>query len=215
MSFSSSHQFAVDSNGCTPVQPQPNHTWKTTLFGKTFFLIHDRGIRYRYPDLLLCHFFIEDSAIRFLSCPFALELYYSLHSFCILWRVFFFFCLHFHTLPLFVFVFHYVVCSFGKTNKQKTPRKAVLFHEYQASTGRSNKFVSLLAASVFFYDHCVKACVCVCVRVFLLQATHKKMCILVLLKMFRRTIPLVQRVCVYQLRPSIKEGQQLQVHLET
>lgn len=38
-----------------------------------------------------------------------------------------------------------------KTNrKKKPPRKAVLFHEYQASTGRSNKFVSLLAASLCF-----------------------------------------------------------------
>lgn len=87
---------------------QLNHTWKTTVLGKKIrsasgFLICDP----RNPLLMsrfVMFFFIEDSAIRFSSCPFALELYYSLHSFCIfLERVnfFFFFCLHFHTLPVF------------------------------------------------------------------------------------------------------------------
>lgn len=42
-------------------------------------------------------------------------------------------------LVLFCFRFLCLVCSV------KTPRKAVLFHEYQVSTGRVNKFVSLLA----------------------------------------------------------------------
>lgn len=84
-----------------------------------------------------CHFILDA-----LSSPFALKLYYSLHSFCIFER---FFCLHFHTLPLFFFplFFFFFFCFV------KTPRKAVLFHEYQASTGRFNKFVSLLAASLF------------------------------------------------------------------
>lgn len=131
--------------------------------------VHLFNLRPRSPLLIsrfvVMSFFIEDSAIRFLSCPFTLELYYSLHSFCIFWSVFFF-CLHFHTLPLFVFLFHYVLCSVGKTNKQKKkpPRKAVLFHEYQASTGRSNKFLSLLAASVCFFMITAsgRACVFVC-----------------------------------------------------
>lgn len=109
-------------------------------------------------------FFTEDSAIRFLSCPFTLELYYSLHSFCIFWSVFFFLSALSHIASLcFSFPLCFMLC--WKNKQTKTPRKAVLFHEYQASTGRSNKFVSLLAASVCFFmitasgPACVFACV--------------------------------------------------------
>lgn len=102
-----------------------------TTPGKRLFLGKMLSIQFFNPRprnplltsrFVVMSFFTEDSATRFLSCPFTLELYYSLHSFCIFWSVFFF-CLHFHTLPLFVFLFHYVLCSVGKTNNQKLPEK--------------------------------------------------------------------------------------------
>lgn len=143
-------------------------------------------------------FFIEDSAIRFSSCPFALELYYSLHSFCIfLERVnfFFFFCLHFHTLPVFFFFSIMFYAPLKNKQKKKPPRKAVLFHEYQASTGRSNKFVSLLAASVcFFYDHCIRVCVFACASFYYRLPILRKR-ILVLLKT-SRSITRSVRLCI-------------------
>lgn len=68
-------------------------------------------------------FFKEDSAIRFLSCPFALELYYSLHSFCIFfWSVFFFVCTFTHCLFLFFF-FSIVFYAPLKNKQKKLPEK--------------------------------------------------------------------------------------------
>lgn len=82
------------------------------------------------------------------SSPFCFPTVLLLHSFCIFERVFCCVCLHFHTLPFFVcFLFFSIL----KLCSLKAPRKAVLFHEYQASTGRFNKFVSLLAATLSFF----------------------------------------------------------------
>lgn len=103
-----------------------------------------------------------------------------------------------------------------QTNKQKKPpRKAVLFHEYQASTGRSNKFLSLLAASVFFMITASgRACVFVCMS-FYYRPPIRKCASWYCWRCFQKHTFTRCSVCVYQLRPSIKEAQQLQVHLET
>lgn len=123
------------------------------------------GVSYWCPDMLLffLFFFIKCWFLPFISFMlgavlFALKLYYSLHSFCIFWTTSLF-CLSAlsHIASLFCFS-PWCFCSV------KTPRKAVLFHEYQASTGRSNKFVSLLAASLclLWMLCCGHVCLCAC-----------------------------------------------------
>lgn len=123
-----------------------------------------KGISYWCPNV--CLFFNKMQILPFNSFMlrailFALKLYYSLHSFCIFEHVFCFVCLHFHTLPLcFVFVFlHYVFCSV------KTPRKAVLFHEYQASTGRFNKICFITCSISVSFMNAASWHVCLCVFV--------------------------------------------------
>lgn len=140
-------------------------------------------------QFVVLSFFIEDSAIWFLSCPFALELYYSLHSFCIFWSVFFFVCTFTNCLSLFSLPLC-VMLSWKNKQKKNLPEKQFYSMNIKPRLEDPiNLFHYLQHLSFFFYDHCVRAylCVCVCVCVFLLQATHKKMCILVLLKMFRCT----------------------------
>lgn len=110
-------------------------------------------------------FFTEDSAIRFLSCPFTLELYYSLHSFCIFWSVFFFFvCTFTHCLSLFFFfIMFYALLE--KTNKQKLPEKQFYSMNIKPRLEDPiNLFHYLQHLSVFFMitasgPACVFACV--------------------------------------------------------
>lgn len=180
---------------------QLNHTWKTTVLGKKIrsasgFLICDRGIRYWCPDLK-CFFYR-----RF--CHSILEL--SFRSGTVLLFTFF---LYFFGACQFLFLFlsalSHIACFFffsimfyaplKNKQKKKPPRKAVLFHEYQASTGRSNKFVSLLAASVcFFYDHCIRVCVFACASFYYRPPVLRKR-ILVLLKT-SRSITRSVRLCI-------------------
>lgn len=67
-----------------------------------------------------------------------------------------FVCTFTHCLLVLFFVFFSFVFLLSKT-----PRKAVLFHEYQASTGRFNKFVSVLPTSLpLLWTLCQGMCVC-------------------------------------------------------
>lgn len=89
--------------------------------------------------------FYHSSLLVIRATLFAFQLYYSYILFVFL-NAFSVVCLHFHTLPFCRFFFPSII----KFCSVKAPRKAVLFHEYQASTGRFNKFVSLLAAALSF-----------------------------------------------------------------
>lgn len=175
----------------------------TSLYDFFFFFIK---CRFFCPSILLC---FEQSSLL-LNCITLYILFVFFEHFC-------FVCLHFHMLHLcFVFLFFSFVFLLSKT-----PRKAVLFHEYQASTGRFNKFVSLLATSPsVIWSLCQGMCVCVCgvcVSVSLitghpllrkyaswycqgLSKTWATLCVVC--------------VCVLGRRPSIREAQQLQVHLK-
>lgn len=148
------------------------------------------------------------------ATPFALQLYYSyiLFVFLNMFSVVYV-CTFTHCLFCFCFSSIMIFCSV------KAPRKAVLFHEYQASTGRFNKFVSLLAATLSFFMNAVSQRVSFCVSLFNYRPPRlKKICIIVLSESsqsFHRSACV--SVCVrsvYEARPSIREAQQLQVHLK-
>lgn len=113
VAFSSSHQFAVDVNKTSPGKLL---FWKKCWASVFLFLVFNWPARNPLPtSWFVMSFLIEDSAIWFSSCPFALKTYYSLHSFCIFWSVFnffFFFALsHIASFPL-----CFMLC-WKKTNK--------------------------------------------------------------------------------------------------
>lgn len=140
-----------------------------TVMGKSwafkFYLLTEK--RVSVTDVPVWFFFFikcrfcHSILLCFEQSFFAIKLYYSLHSFCIFEHVFCFVCLHFLTLPFCFCVFFSLLFVFFFL-LSKTPRKAVLFHEYQASTGRFNKFVSLLATSLsLLWTLCQSMCMCV------------------------------------------------------
>lgn len=78
---------------------------------------------------------------------------YTLYILFVFLNMFFLlFCPHFHVASVF-----YSSLSF-RFLLSKTPRKAVLFHEYQVSTGRFNKFVYLLATFSVSFMTTVSTC---------------------------------------------------------
>lgn len=91
------------------------------------------------------------------ATPFALQLYYSYILFVFFWTCFLLCLSALSHIAFFLFCFFSSIMIFCSV---KAPRKAVLFHEYQASTGRFNKFVSLLAAALSFFMNAVSQRVC-------------------------------------------------------
>lgn len=167
MSFSSSHQFAVDSNGCTPVQPQPNHTWKTTLFGKTFFfnprprnpLPISRFVVMSFFYRRLCHSILELSFCSRTVLLFTFFLYFVARV-CFF---FFFVCTFTHCLSLFLFSIMLYALLEKQTNKKLPEKQFYSMNIKPRLEDPINLFHYLQHLCFFMITASRRACVFACV----------------------------------------------------
>lgn len=103
--------------------------------------------------------FLPFNSFMLWAILFAIKLYYSLHSFCIFWT--FLFCLSAlsHVASLFCF-FVFLLCGFCSV---KLPEKQFYSMNIKPLLEDSINLFHYLQLLRLLYDHCVRACVCVCV----------------------------------------------------